>query len=188
LSRIGVDGVNYQEILITNYNMDIPMLGGQDISYGDFVSLSLGSDGEIAALESNMAAINRFKSEVTQEIIRDLEEAGVSSINIPLGSLIGNELTAGRGPAVEMKVYPAGFVRTELYSQFISAGINQTLHQVMLSVSVEMRAIIPGYNIKSETSTSFMVAQTVIVGTVPDTYVHIEADASPLFSRIAGSG
>ncbi|MGI6404265.1 MAG: sporulation protein YunB [Oscillospiraceae bacterium] len=158
-------------------------LAREGVHYGDMVQLSYSSNGNITSIQSNMMEINRLKAQVTKAVLETLENMGPASIWVPLGTLLGNEITSGRGPLVEIKIYPTGYVQTDIYSQFTSAGINQTNHQIFLGTSVQMMAVIPGYRIKCESSTSFVIAQTIIVGNIPDTYVQL-GESSPFISKL----
>lgn len=165
-------------------NAVLDELGVSGMDYGDMVRVSKNNEGNVTSIESDMAKINRLKANVTRAVIGELEALGTTSIQVPLGTLFGNEFTSGRGPMVEIKLYPVGYVQTELFSQFSSAGINQTLHQIMLGTSVQMMALIPGYTIKCETSTCYCIAQTVIVGGIPESFTQINGDEAPLISKI----
>jgi sporulation protein YunB len=158
-------------------------LAREGVEYEDMVRLSYNSSGDITSIQSNMMEINRLKAQITKAVLETLENMGSASIWVPLGTLLGNEFTSGRGPMVEIKIYPTGYVQTEIYSQFTSAGINQTNHQIFLGTSIQMMAAIPGYRIKCETSTSFLIAQTVIVGNIPDTYIQL-GESSPFISKL----
>ena len=59
---------------------------------------------------------------------------------------------------------------------FTSAGINQTKHQIILTVDVSVSILLPGFRTATKVSNSFIVAETVIVGTVPDTYTYFSTD------------
>jgi len=159
-------------------------LSREGVYYGNIVNVSRNAQGDVASIQSDMREINRLKANVANTVARELEMLGATTMRIPLGTLLGNEVTSGRGPAVEIKVYPTGYVQTELYSQFTSAGINQTLHQIILGTSVQMMAVIPGYRIECETTTNYMIAQTVIVGNIPESFTQINGDQAPLISKI----
>jgi len=162
----------------------LEQLGEEHIAYGDLIRLSRNSSGEIVAIESDMVRINRLKADVNQYVISALEDMGTVTLMIPLGTLLGNEITSGRGPLVEIRVYPVGYVQTDLYSNFTEAGINQTLHQIMLGTRVQMRAIIPGYSIQADIFASYGIAETVIVGNIPEAYTQINLGSAPVIAQI----
>ncbi len=159
-------------------------LENMDIVYDDIVKITQKDDGTVTSIQSDMLTINRLKSRIARSIVQDLESTGQRSIFVPLGTLLGNEWLSGRGPQVEIKILPVGFVQTEVYNRFSSAGINQTLHQVMLGVQINMVAIIPGYTISTDSTTNFCIADTVIVGGIPDSFTQIDGDTAPLISKL----
>ena len=99
-------------------------------------------------------------------------------IAIALGTLSGVQLLSGRGPDVHLRVEPAGYLTSEVENRFESAGINQTRHQIMLLLDMRVMAIIPGYTTSTEIHTEYCLAETVIVGTVPDTLLTLSGKDS----------
>jgi sporulation protein YunB len=142
-------------------------------SYGTLVNLSYDDNGNIISIESNMVNINRLKSRVTQAINENISLIEDSELRIPVGTVSGVNMLYGRGLAIPVKLTPRGYATVNLVSKFTSAGINQTLHQITLTVTAEISAIIPGYTTSVIVETEFIVAQTVIVGYVPEAYTHI---------------
>lgn len=151
--------------------------------YGALVQITRSAGGNVTSIQADMAAINRLKAQVSDAVVRELEEMGTASLQVRLGTLVGNELTAGRGPPVEIRVHPVGYVETNLTSRFGAAGINQTHHQISLSVSVEMEGILPGYRVRCQTTADYLIAETVIVGEIPDTYLGLDA-GSPFLQKL----
>jgi sporulation protein YunB len=142
-------------------------------NYSSLVLLSYDDGGSIISIESNMVNINRLKSRVTQLINQRISTIEDTELGIPLGTISGINLLYGRGPSIPVKLTPRGYSTVNLVSKFTSAGINQTLHQITLTVQAEITAIIPGYTSSVLVETEFIVAQTVIVGYVPESYTHI---------------
>ena len=85
---------------------------------------------------------------------------------------------------MEFKVLPVGYVQTEIYNSFQSAGINQTLHQIMLKVTATVSAVIPAYTVTTDVTTNLCIAQTIIVGKVPTAYTDINGEQSDLIGQI----
>ncbi len=142
--------------------------------YGELVRVTRNQDGEATSLEADMAAVNRYKYNVTTSVLSELEKRENQEILLPIGTVIGNQFTSGRGPNVAIKVIPAGYVQTDVFNSFTAAGINQTLHRIMMRVNVSMTAVLPGYSVNTETETSFCIAETVIVGEIPEGYAAID--------------
>lgn len=159
-------------------------LDDSGVEYADIAHLTRRQDGLVASVETNIVAVNRLKSRVAATVARQVEEKDNQTLHIPIGTLLGSQLTSGRGPSIEVKVVPVGFARSELSNEFLSAGINQTLHQITLNTTVEMMAILPGFTVKTETSSSYCIAETLIVGTVPEGFTLINGDDSSVISKL----
>lgn len=151
----------------------------RQIDYSDFVTIQRGEDGAIRALTTNMAQMNLFRSQLTARLLEVLEEIDVSQIQIPLGSLIDLDVLWGRGQSLGVHAMRVGTVSAEFSSQFAQAGINQTRHSIFLEIHVPLTLILPGGQVETTVETRLCVAETVIVGQVPDTYLHLNERESP---------
>ena len=135
-----------------------------NIDYQNFVIFEKDETGHITALRSNVAEVNRMQGQITDEILHRLE--------IPLGTLTGSALLAGRGPSLFVRMQAVGSASAAFRNQFTAAGINQTRHQIFLDVDVYMSILLPGMKTSTRVSNEIAVAETVIVGGVPDTYTY----------------
>lgn len=147
----------------------------EDLRYEDLVHLVRGGNEEILAVQTDVTAANRFKAAVSSAIVEELERHALEEESVPLGTLLGKPLLGGHGPKIPFRIVPSQSVATSFSSQFLSAGINQTQHQIMLNISLEADAILSGLQTHVEVETSFLVAETLLVGTVPQTYAEIFA-------------
>ncbi|MCL2033850.1 MAG: sporulation protein YunB [Oscillospiraceae bacterium] len=149
-----------------------------EVGYGSLVAITRGENGDVMSIEADMAQINRLKTQLNLAVVDRLENEKNREIQLPVGTIVGNQFTSGRGPEITIKIIPTGYVQSEIQNRLSSAGINQTLHQIMLKVSVQVIAVMPGYNVRTETSTNFPIAETVIVGRIPQGYASIETGAA----------
>lgn len=154
--------------------------GGAD--YDRLVRLTRSGDGEVMSIEADMMQINRLKSLMSASVVARLTSEANREFSVPAGTLMGNHFTSGRGPMVVIKTVPTGYVQSEIYNKFSSAGINQTLHQIMLDVNVQTLAVLPGYSVKTETVTNICIAETIIVGKIPQGYASIGGEPATYFS------
>lgn len=145
-----------------------------DPDYGDFVSIQRGSDGEITALSTNLVLINQIRGKSIENILSELENVNVSVIQIPLGSLFDSEIFWAKGPSLQARAMTVGTVSVEFDSSFSAAGVNQTLHRIWLNAQVPVSVILPGGKIEAAVRTDFCVAETVIVGQVPNTFLQLD--------------
>ncbi len=118
--------------------------------------------------------MNKISSKIgglIQEKYSSLEDM---YIKIPIGNFTGNELLAGRGPKIVVKIVPVGTVSTDYKTEFISTGINQTRHRVYLEIKSKMTIIAPFTNKTVEVVDNVNVAETVLIGNVPETFYNLE--------------
>ena len=143
-----------------------------EIDYQNFVIFDKDDTGHITALRSNVAEVNRMQGRIADEILARLAEVSTSELEIPLGTLTGSALLAGRGPNLHVRMQTVGSASATFRNQFTAAGINQTRHQIFLDVDVYMSILLPGMKTSTKVSNEIAVAETVIVGGVPDTYTY----------------
>ena len=142
------------------------------LEYGDFVSLERDGAGKVTSITSNTAANSRFKREVVEAVARQLAALDSESLGVPL--LTGQPLLSGAGPRVRVSVDSVGEVTADYANSFTSAGVNQTLHRVCLDIHATVRLFLPGEVLPVSVSSSVCVAETVIVGETPDTYLNFD--------------
>jgi sporulation protein YunB len=142
------------------------------ISYDALVSLEKDDMGRITALRSNISEVNRLQSIIADDILQRLGEVSTSELSIPIGTLTGSALLAGRGPSIHVRMQAVGSTSASFRNGFTSAGINQTKHQILLHVDVYMSILLPGFTTSTRVSNEISVAETVIVGSVPDNYTN----------------
>ena len=143
-----------------------------DVDYDRLISFEKDNEGRITAVKSNMAEFNRLQSAILVEILTKLSEVSTKDISIPIGTLTGSPLLAGRGPLIRVRMQSVGSSSARFENAFTSAGINQTKHQIYLVVDVYVSILLPGFSTVTKVSSSYAVAETVIVGSVPDNYTY----------------
>ena len=156
----------------------------QDIHYEDLVQLNMGENNQVSSIETDALAISSLKSRISNAVEEELEKDEYRSIGIPVGTLSGSKWLSGFGPEINFRIIPQGSAHTQLESKFDSAGINQTRHQMMLDVQVEFTAVIPGFSTEFTAGTNFCIAETVIVGPIPDAYTNVEDGGNANMSDI----
>ncbi|MCI7691640.1 MAG: sporulation protein YunB [Oscillospiraceae bacterium] len=150
-------------------------LENEDADYSKLVTLTTNADGEVISLESNVMNINKLKTRIAQRLEREIERLSEIDIQIPIGTLLGIQLLHGKGFSVGMTVQPMGFATASIISEFSEAGLNQTLHRIVIEIKADVDAIIPGFSTRVPVKTTIVAAETVIVGRVPNAYTHVVA-------------
>lgn len=142
-----------------------------NIQYDRIVFFEKDLDGRITALKTNMSEVNRLKTDVLNIINDDILALDTTDIGIPLGSLFLPELLSGQGPAIPVHILSIRNSDATFTSRFNQAGINQTIHQLIMVVSVDVAVLVLGQTNSFTVSSEVVVAETVIVGEVPDTFL-----------------
>lgn len=163
-------------------------LEDESLDYENLVTITYNADNSISSIESNMVNINRIKAKITKSVNDELSCIDKHDLSISLGTASGFEVFYNQGPLIPIKVQPEGYVEATLISSFESAGINQTLHRIIVEIKTDISAIIPGYTSSATVETQFVMAETVIVGNVPGTYTHVITGNEDLISQINDYG
>lgn len=138
--------------------------------YGDFVTINYSETGEISTIVSNTVYINEFKAELSKSMSQTLEKFGDFYVLVPWGTLLGSELFSDRGMELKVESSTYGFTVTDVCSTFESVGINQTLHKIFIEAELTATAYIGNYKFEETIVGKVPVAETVIVGKVPNAY------------------
>ena len=147
-----------------------------EMDYNKLVTVEKDTAGTVTALVINMSSVNALKAEITYGIISNLAEEDTADIGVPIGNLIGGNLFSGRGPEIPIRIVSVSSISTDFANRFSAAGINQTRHQIVVQVTVTASLLIPGRTEETTVSTEVAVAETIIVGDVPDSYTYFEGD------------
>lgn len=148
------------------------------LSYQDFVDTGTNQAGQVTMLSFRTAESARFKRLITERLVERLESIDPNVLSIPMGNLTGVLLFSSLGPSVRVRVQSVGDVKTAYENEFTAAGVNQTKHSVYLSLDVTVYLLIPGEIIPVTVQERVCVAETIIVGEVPDTYLNLKDGAN----------
>lgn len=143
-----------------------------NVHYDRIVYFEKDLNGKITALKTNMSEVNRLKTAILNLINDEILALDTADIGIPVGSLILPELFSGKGPQIPVHILSIRNSDAAFKSYFSEAGINQTLQQLTMEVSVDVSVLVLGKTESFTVSSQVVVAETVIVGQVPDTFLH----------------
>ncbi len=158
------------EINLTINRVTSGKLDENNITYDSLITLTKDDEGHIISLATKVGEMNKLKLDIEKELLETLISTEHITIEVPIGSLIGGEFFSGRGPCLKVRVVPVTRVYTEYDNRFDSAGINQTRHQVFLRYNVSLKVLLPGKRESTTINSEICVAETVIVGLIPDFY------------------
>lgn len=140
------------------------------IQYDRMIYFEKDLDGRITALKTNMSEVNRLKTDILNLINDEILALSTDDLGVPLGSIFLPELLSGRGPSIPVEILAIRNSDASFSSSFSAAGINQTLQQLNMQVSVDVTILVLGQTHSYTVSSQVVVAETIIVGDVPDTY------------------
>lgn len=142
-----------------------------EVRYTDVVRIEKDADQRVTLMQADVVKINRISAEATLKVQETMEKLAKERVSFPLGQILGIRLLAGIGPHVKLTMIPLGTARVEVVDSFESAGINQTRHRILLKVMTAVRVVVPFSSSEVEVATQVPIADAVIVGEVPGTYV-----------------
>ncbi len=136
------------------------------------VTVKSTTDG-VSSVEVDIAALSSLRAKAISSLTEMLSDDDAMRFSVPLGNLTGAALIAGRGVPIEIRLVRIGDVTADVHTEFIESGINQTLHKISLRTRVTLNVLVAGKSVKLEHSSDVTLAETVIVGKVPDAYTAI---------------
>ncbi|XOQ44405.1 MAG: Sporulation protein YunB [Clostridium sp.] len=144
-----------------------------NISYDDLITVERGINGNVLAITTNMVKMNELKAVIISDIQEKLNNDTYTTVWVPIGTLIGGDFFHGKGPKIPLKASLSGNVTAQFNSTLTSAGINQTKHQIYLDISASIYSFLPGFDTTTDVQTNILVAETVIVGSVPQVVANL---------------
>lgn len=153
----------------TVYNL----LDEEGIEYNGICKISRNSDNVVSSVEIDTVKVNLIKTNIISKVQQIISEKEDIVVSVPIGTIFGSDYLVGRGPNITVKMQMGSAVFSDIVSSFTSAGINQTLHQITLKVDTNVYLVMPWYRSSTVVTTNFILAQTVIVGNVPDAYTNV---------------
>ena len=142
--------------------------------YEELYTIEKDEAGNVVIIKSNVVPINNMISDLTEGIQNRFNEVENTKIEIPVGNLFGTYYFSGVGPSIPAKVRTSGTLDTEIKSEFIAKGINQTLHRIYVKFECYVKIITPIKNFQKKITNQVIIAEHVIVGNIPDSYYNLE--------------
>ena len=160
--------------IATNISNEQATLVMAQYEYEDLVTITRDSNGNVSMIKANVIPINKIISDIPVKILEQYKKERNNHFTIPLGSFSGVRILAGTGPEIKIKIATVGNIETNLKSEFSQEGINQTLHRIYLELICEVSILTPFQTIEERITNQVLLAESVIVGTVPNTYYNLE--------------
>lgn len=151
------------------------LLDSGEMKYSDICTAFWDENGQMRGLQTDMTQLNRLKTAISTRVAERFDDTIVKhKLKVPIGSVLPVMILHGQGPAVPIVVLSAGNISAQFDSEFVSTGINQTLHRVALRVETKLHLLLPGGVYEYTEETRLVLAETVLMGEVPDSYSYFE--------------
>jgi len=146
----------------------------KSFNYDEIIHIEKDNNNNIVMLKADTLKMNKIAVDVALQAQNEIKKLGNVGIKIPMGYIFRNNILANLGPSVTIKMQPIGFVETKYLSEFESAGINQTRHKVYVQLITKIRVIIPSRSNDIEVKNEVPIAETIIVGKIPETFMNLD--------------
>lgn len=146
----------------------------EDLAYEQLVSIGYNTNGSVAYVAADMVQLNTFKAHISSRIQDSFDQHDFGSIGLPLGTVLGGDFFVGQGPCLYFPIDMSCSVACSFSHVFDDAGINQTRHQIMLTVTGTTFAVASWYRATGRVTADFVIAETVIVGQVPEYFTSVD--------------
>ncbi|MCF6460738.1 sporulation protein YunB [Clostridium sp. Cult3] len=143
----------------------------RDINYNDLIFVKYDNEGKVTLMQANTILMNSIASEVAIEVQEQLMEMSKSNIKVPLSNAFDTQIITL--PSVNVRIVPQGSVAVDFATEFESSGINQTRHRIYIIVVTDIKMIVPLVSENLRITTNIPIAETIIVGDVPEQYVNV---------------
>lgn len=142
-------------------------LSKYELTYKQIVEICYDDDGQIVSITINSVALNMIANRLSESVYESISNSN-DSFGIPLGNALSSRLFSGKGPKIETEIVPIGAVGYSIESELSDAGINQTLHRIYIEFNTEIKCLSPFHESDIKINTSIIIAETLIVGNVPE--------------------
>lgn len=142
------------------------------VEYDDLMNVRMDDSGQVSLLSANTMRMNALADRAGDAALRNAgKRVSAQKVYVPLGAALGLTLFAGSGPRIPISIVPVGTVQTDFETEFEACGINQTRHKVYLQLSASIRIVIPTGAKTTNVSANMLVAESIIIGKVPESFV-----------------
>ena len=165
---------------VETINRAVKQAMGQGVAYEELIDAQMDAQGRVSMLQANTMRMNELASQTALLAERELGSAENQVVEIPLGAALGVSFLSGFGPRLEVQILPVGAVHTSFDTEFETAGINQTRHKIFLNLRATVSLIVPTGSQLVEVTSTVPIAESIIVGEVPESFVDVNNEEDML--------
>ena len=153
-----------------------------DNSYTSLIT-AYDNGEKVYMIQADTRQMNMLASDCCAAAQTRIAAMGEQGVSVPLGTVSGITYLSGRGPGIRVMFTPVGSVESDFDSELVSSGINQSLYRVNIRLTSTIRLIMPGVSHSIEVSAKAAIAESIIVGEVPQVYTNV-ADEEDMMNLI----
>lgn len=162
------------DLVSAEVNRVIARVMAQESLEGEsFVRFERNEAGDLTAVSADMGRINALSAEILEQVVGTADNRSLR-VRIPLGNLTGVSLLMGRGPLIPVEILMLTSSRVGFENSIVTAGINQSKHQILLTVTVDVDVLVPWGTESTQVRNQVLIADTIVIGRVPETYMSFE--------------
>lgn len=165
---------------VETINRAVKQAMGQGVAYEELIDAQMDAQGRVSMLRANTMRMNELASQTALLAEWELGSAENQVVEIPLGAALGVSFLSGFGPRLEVQILPVGAVHTSFDTEFETAGINQTRHKIFLNLRATVSLIVPTGSQLVEVTSTVPIAESIIVGEVPESFVDVNNEEDML--------
>lgn len=167
-------------IAVETVNRAVREVVGSGVSYEELIDVSMDENGKVSMLRANTIRMAELATKTALKAEDALNSIENQQIPVPMGAALGIKFLAGLGPRINVQIIPIGAVNAGFETEFESAGINQTRHKIFMSLRTSVSLILPNGSQKVEVLSTVPIAENIIVGQVPDSFVDVNNQSDML--------
>lgn len=158
---------------VETLNRAVHKVTDDGVSYSDLMETQMDQQGRVSMLRANTMRMNALAAQTALVAEQELNSFENQFVEIPLGAALGVRFLSGFGPRLQVQILPVGAVNTGYDTEFETAGINQTRHKIFLTLRATVSLIIPTGSQMVEVESTMLIAESIIVGDVPQSFVDV---------------
>ena len=144
----------------------------QSLTYSELVVLRTGQGGEVSTMSVDSQKLNLLRAQVMEQITEQILALDTTDLGIPLGLLTGIDILSAAGPKLPVRVTSVASATGLFRNEFTNAGINQTLHRIVLDVTITARLLLPVGITETAITIPVYITEAIVIGQVPQTYLN----------------
>lgn len=171
---IAISEIKAKSVTTQTINDTIKLKIKRDINYNDLIFVKYDNEGKVTLMQANTILMNSIAAEVAIEVQEQLEKMSHTKIRVPLSNAFNTQIITF--PSINIQIIPQGSVAVDFATEFESSGINQTRHRIYIIVVTDIKMIVPLVQENIRIVTNIPIAETIIVGDVPEQFVNVPSD------------